>query len=112
MRVYITSREVLKESDINIMLFNEKKELVLCQHSKTDKGIFPPISGKAYVDFSIQEIPFAAGIYSLSVKLTEGHILNCIDYHINIKSFKVKSGSKLNYGASLYLNGKWEIFNG
>jgi lipopolysaccharide transport system ATP-binding protein len=110
-RVYITAKEILEEPGIEIVIYNEKRECILNQISKMDNFILPPIFGKVYVDFSIEEIPFNVGVYPLSVKLMNGSLINSIDYHINARHITVKSGGRIGFDGRLWLNGKWEVSN-
>jgi lipopolysaccharide transport system ATP-binding protein len=110
-RTHITAAEVLEDPAIQIAIFNERRECMVSQISKTDNLFFPSILGHAYVDFSINKIPLNTGIYSLSLKLIDGSLINTIDYHIDVCHFTVESGNRTGYDARAYLNGKWEISN-
>lgn len=106
-RVELNTEEKLKQPAIEIVIFNEKGECMANQISKTDGYVFPPLTGKAYVDFLIERIPFNQGIYSLSVKLIDGGLVDSIDYHKEICHFKIERGNKIGYDARTYLDGKW-----
>ena len=108
-RVYITAEEILKDPSIQLVIYNENKECMLNQISKTDNKIFPPIFGDAYIDFLIDKIPFNSGIYSLSAKLIDGNLINTIDYHIDVCHFKIESGNYVGFNAKTYLDGKWKM---
>ena len=110
-RVHLNASEILEEPAVQIAIFNEKGQCLLSQISKTDNFVIPPILGRLYVDFSIEEIPFNAGAYSLSAKLINGNLINTIDYHINSRRFKMESDGKIGYDGILYLNGNWAVSN-
>ena len=84
---------------------------MLSQISTNDKYIIPPISGEAYIDFSIEKIPFNIGVYSVSVKLINGSLINTIDYHIGSKYFQIEAGGKIGHEGKVWLNGKWGASN-
>ena len=75
------------------------------------KYIIPPISGEIYIDFSIEKIPFNIGVYSVSVKLINGSLINTIDYHIGSKHFQIEAGGKIGHEGKVWLNGKWGASN-
>jgi lipopolysaccharide transport system ATP-binding protein len=108
-RTYISADDALEDPAIQIAIFNEKRECMVSQISKTDNCFFPSILGGANVDFSINKIPLNAGIYSLSVKLIDGSLINTIDYHIDVCYFTIESGNRTGYDARAYFNGEWKI---
>ena len=108
-RVGISSKKTLENPGIEFVIFDKKGECILNQTSMSDGIVIPAITGIAYVNFSIEHLPFNTGIYSLSVKLLDGNLLTSIDYHTHARYFTMESGGRVGFNGLIYLDGKWDV---
>lgn len=97
LRIHFHCKRIVKKPIFGISIFNSEGVKVNFNRSNLDGYNFPQISGKGYVDFCIDKLPFHPSLYICTVFVSEKDFHNYLTFHEKAYKFTV-AGDATNQG--------------
>jgi len=97
LRIYFNCKRIVNNPIFGVTIFSSQGPTISFNRSNLDGSEFSKVSGKGYVDFCIDKLPFHPSHYFCSVFISEEEFHNYLDVHEKCYKFIV-AGNATNQG--------------